>query len=127
MAYISKEQVKAVRVALRKEFPSVKFSVTKEHCSSLNIAIMESDIEFTVFDKYSREFVQCESVSPYWIKDNFAHNEKARDFLLKVKEIAENINPVKIVSRDTDYGDWPNYYLNIRIGKWDRPYILRAA
>ncbi len=127
MAYITAEQVKAVRVALKKEFPSVKFSVTKEHCSNLKISIMESNIDFHMIDKYTGQKCQAEQISEYNIENNFAHNEPAREFLLRVLDIATTINPIHIVSADTDYGDWPNYYLNIRIGKWDKPYILKAA
>lgn len=127
MPYISTEEVKAVRVALKKRFPSVKFSVIKEHYSSINIVILESDIDFTATNKYTREQYQAEQINKWTIEDDFHQNKAAREFLLEVFEIATTINPVHIVNADTDYGDWPNYYLNVRIGKWNRPYVLRAA
>ena len=42
MAYIGADSVKAIRVALKAEFPEIKFSVTLDNHSSVNISIMES-------------------------------------------------------------------------------------
>ena len=40
MAYINAEQVKAIRLALKKEFPEFKFSVTKRHHSEVDVRLM---------------------------------------------------------------------------------------
>jgi hypothetical protein len=127
MPYISAEQVKSVRVALKKEFPNVKFFVTKEHCTSLHVAIMESNIDFTARDTRNGEYYQAKELSHFWIEESFRENEPAKVFLLKLLEVIFKLQPIRIVSEDGDYGSIPNYYLNIRIGKWDKPYLLKQA
>ncbi len=45
MAYISTDEVKAVRVALKEHFKNkIKFSVRREHYSSLNVSITSGEI-----------------------------------------------------------------------------------
>ena len=47
MAYISTDEVKAVRVALKEHFKNkIKFSVRREHYSSLNVSITSGEINF---------------------------------------------------------------------------------
>lgn len=127
MPYISSEQVKQVRQEIKKSFPGVKFSVTKEHCTSLHVCIMESNIDFTTTDKYSNEAIQETQINHFYIKENFPNNKPACDFLLKLVGVIHKAHPEKIISVDSDYGSIPNYYLNIRVGKWDKPYQLKAA
>ncbi len=127
MPYISTEQVKSVRLALKKEFPNVKFSITREHCTNLHVCILESAIDFTAIDRYNRQYYKATNISHFHIEESFSENEQARTFLTKVLETILNAQPLKIVSEDSDYGSIPNYYLNLRIGKWDKPYILKQA
>jgi len=127
MPYISTEQVKAVRVALKKEFPNVKFSVTRENCTNLHICIMEHNIEFTAIDRYNGQKYDATNLNHYYIEETFAHNESAKEFLSKVLDVISSVHPEEIITEDADYGSIPNYYLNMRIGKWDRPYVLRKA
>ena len=42
MAYINAEDVNHIRVALKKEFPQYKFSVTRDHHLGVNINFMKS-------------------------------------------------------------------------------------
>ena len=57
MAYLSAEDVKHIRVALKKEFPQYKFSVTRDHHLGVNINFMEGPrfAEYEYFDKYTHE------------------------------------------------------------------------
>ena len=54
MAYITPEEVKSIRKALKEEFGStIKFSVTTENLSAVNISIIESsEIDFTRNPEY---------------------------------------------------------------------------
>ena len=45
MAYITSEQVKAVREAIKKEFPNYKWSITRKDYSSIYIRLMEADFK----------------------------------------------------------------------------------
>ena len=42
-------------------------------------------------------------------------------------ETIQTLHEQKEVTYDYDYGSIPNYYLNMRIGKWDKPYILKQS
>jgi len=59
MAYISTNEVKEVRKALKEKFgKNLKFSVTRDHHSSVSVSIMEGNIDFfdgsmDMTDKYS--------------------------------------------------------------------------
>ena len=46
MAYINKEDVKAIRNELKKQYPNIKFSVRKDHSSSVQITLVSGDIDF---------------------------------------------------------------------------------
>ena len=52
MAYISTDDVKKIRNALKTEMPEYKFSVVRDHHSSVTIAIMKGPAfaEFEYFD-----------------------------------------------------------------------------
>ena len=57
MAYINAEDVNHIRVALKKEFPQYKFSVTRDHHLGVNINFMKGPrfAEYEYFDRYSGE------------------------------------------------------------------------
>ena len=111
MPYISTERVKEIRNQLKKEFPAVKFSVTKHHHSGVNIDILSAPFPFEVNRGYS-------SVSLYDIKRYYTGEQQK--FLLRVHEIADAGNGTLV--NDADYGAVPNFYVNISLGAWDKPY-----
>ena len=55
MAYISTDDVKKIRNALKTEMPQYKFSVVRDHYSSVSIAMMKGPAfaEFEYFDRYA--------------------------------------------------------------------------
>ena len=57
MAYISTEDVKHIRNELKKILPQYKFSVVRDHHSSVSINLMKGPAfkDFEYFDKYSGE------------------------------------------------------------------------
>ena len=111
MPYISKENVKAKRNALKKEFPNVKFSVIREHSSVIKVSIMTSPY------KVEGDYV---SINKFHIEGRYKHNISLRDFLLKVYEIINESNEIESV--DGDYGNIPAFYVSMSFGKWDKPY-----
>lgn len=113
MSWIQKYK-KEVIETLKKEFPNYKFSVTAPEHNSLKVAIMKSDL----FENGE----EC-SVNHYWIKENYQSEQK--DFLLKVKEIADN--RLRVIDENPDYGSIPNFYLDISIGKWNKPHETIAT
>ena len=116
MPFISTESVKEIRNELKNKFPDIKFSVIKEHYSSIIVALMESKNP----DLASLNG-QYEQVNHYYIKDNYKDQPKIRDILLKINNIVSRNNYT--VSVDSDYGNIPNFYINIHIGRWDKPFV----
>ena len=93
MAYLSAEDVNHIRVALKKEFPQYKFSVTRDNWLGVNINFMKGPrfAEFESFDKYTHETTidnldGYHQINHHWTKD-FYGEENAK-ILDKVSEIA---------------------------------------
>ena len=116
MAYITTEQVKEKRVLLKKAFPAKhgwRFSVTREHMSSINISIMQYPDNYDFNTPHN-----C--VNHFYIKDSdFGENEK--EVLLKINEIA-HLGHWDDSDMMTDYFNCA-FYVNLSIGKWDKPAV----
>ena len=135
MAYISSEDVKAIRVALKAEFgKDFKFSVTKDHHSGVRISIMNGvanfyDGELDRTDKYNgREYVFTgyDQINHYHTHFYGAYEE----LFNKISEIAHTApglagGKTYYCNDDvqTDYFDRA-YYVSIEVGKWNKPYEL---
>ena len=135
MAYISAEDVKAIRVALKKEFgKDFKFSVTRDHHSGVRIAIMSGvanfyDGELDTVCKYNgqvNKFTGYEQLNNYHLHFYGAYEE----LFTKINEIAHTApglagGKTYYCNDDTqsDYFDRA-YYVSIHVGKWDKPYEL---
>ena len=121
MAYISKEDVQAIRAELKQAFPKWKFSVRKGSGSlSVDVNIMQGTCAFE-----GREYAQ---VNNYWIRDHW-QDEDDCEALLKIDEIMHNApgragGRVYFDESDamTDYFHTA-FYTHMQIGSWDRKYI----
>jgi len=121
MAYISKEDVQAIRAELKQAFPRWKFSVRKGSGSlSVDVNIMQGTCAFE-----GKDYAQ---VNNYWIKDHWqdADDQAA---LIKIDEIMHNApgragGRVYFDESDamTDYFHTA-FYTHMQIGSWDKKYI----
>ena len=109
MAYITTERVAEIRKELKAEFSNIKFSVVREHYSSVNISIMAAPFRFTERD--------YEPISFYNL-DKYENSE----ILNRIFQIANKGNHDRSDSQ-SDYFD-VGFYLNIRVGKYDQPFQL---
>jgi len=109
------EKVAKIRAILKQEFPQAKFSITKRDYNSMSIAILSAPINFlTEGQKY-------ESANNYYIESHYASNPKALKMLTRINEVAHE----GVTYRETgDYGTQPSFYVDITIGRWDKPYIF---
>ena len=137
-----KDIAATVRQNLKNEFPTCKFSVTVKDGRSLMVALMEAP--FKIFEKdvdvYGNNINGKSSLNHYYLKHEYVEQchyhtgqivhrcnggvfltAKAWDMLIRVYEIANAENWDESDSQ-TDYFNC-NYYLNMRIGKWDKPVI----
>jgi hypothetical protein len=109
MAYISTEQVKGIRTALKAQFPNVKFSIKREDYSGVRIAVLASNVDFGTNYKQVNEF---------YITENY--NSEQAALLSKVYEIAST----GATWRETgDYGSQPSHYVWITIGAFHKDYL----
>ena len=139
MAYINAQDVNHIRVALKKEFPQYKFSVTRDHHLGVNINFMKGPrfAEYEYFDRYSGEMKKDNLDGHHQINhfhlESFYGKENA-EILGKVSEIAHtapglaggkkyyNNNDIQ-----SDYFDVA-YYVRISVGKWNKEYeIVKEA
>lgn len=127
MAYINAQEVKAVRNELKAKFPHIKFSVTKHHHSSVQVAIMKGPKSLESLlgdDEYSRKN-RASSLNHHY-PDNYGEHA---ELIKEISEIAHNapgraggtkyFNDSDIM---TDYFS-TSFYVNLEIGKWNKPFI----
>ena len=121
MAYISKEDVQAIRAELKQAFPKWKFSVRKGSGSlSVDVNILQGTASFE-----GKDYAQ---VNQYWIKDHWKDEDDCA-VLTKINEIMHNApgragGRVYFDESDamTDYFHTA-FYTHLSIGQWDRKYI----
>jgi hypothetical protein len=122
MAYISAQDVKAIRNELKQNFPNWKFSVRKGSGSlSVDVTILQGDAKF--------EGNTYQQVNQYWIADHWS-NDYDRAVLTKINEIMHNApgragGKVFFDESDamTDYFHTA-FYTHLAIGAWNKPYAL---
>ena len=117
MAYITSEQVKEMRNLIKAAFPAKdgwKWSVTKEHHSSVIAALMEYPEGYDFGEGYQQ-------VNHYWFERNETFGKRETAVLKKVNEIL-HIGHWDESDIMTDYFHC-SHYVNLHIGKWDRPAV----
>ena len=135
MAYISTDDVKHIRNELKKELPQYKFSVVRDHHSSVTISLMKGPAfnDYEYFDRYNNVTKTANlsdgehhHINQYHLED-FYGKENA-EILSKIDTISRTApakNGGKVWYNDsdiqTDYFDIA-YYVHINVGKWNKPY-----
>lgn len=123
MPYITKEQVKSKRKALKEALPQYKLSITTEHYSGIKVAVMSGPTDF------GTEYTQLNPYHDYraetWNRytEEYESSPPIQDLLDVVMPI---LNEGKGEStEDGDYGMIPDYYTWVHIGKWDKSYEIK--
>lgn len=128
MAYMSQERKKEIAETVKpilKKY-GVKGTFGVDNHSTLVLTLKSGKIDFkkdlVLTDLFhgrnpAESYI---SVNPYWYQDHFSG--KARKFL---KEIIPLLNKGNHDNSDisTDYFD-VGWYVDVKIGKWNKPYIL---
>ncbi len=115
MAYISTEEVKVIREELKAAFPASegwKFSVVRDHHSSVTVAIMEAPIDFL-----SEEGKEDKK---YFGVHGHGKGYKNSEVFEKVWNICNKTNFDKSDSM-TDYFH-VGFYFDLYVGKWDKAF-----
>ena len=72
------------------------------------------------FRPATRDYVD---VNPYWYKDHF--DGKAKKFLDEALRVLNTVNHDNSDSQ-TDYFD-VGWYVDVKVGKWNKPYIVESV
>ena len=128
MAYISAQDVAAIRAELKATFPKCKFSVRKTSGGlSVDVTILKAPYAFA--DTFAKSFngKRYAQVNQYYIPQHFTDLEESI-FLSKVNEIMHNApgragGKVYFDESDamTDYFHTA-FYTHLSIGQWDKEY-----
>ena len=104
------ERVKTIRNELKNSLPAYKFSVTKRHWNGVNIVILSGPAKLTEQN--------YEDVNTWYIYDQPEGVKK------NVLNIVNSIASEGVIYRETgDYGTQPDFYVHIKIGDFNKPYI----
>ena len=126
MAYITADDVQAIRTELKAAFPKWKFSVRKGAGSlSVDVTIKQGTLSFSDNFSNGRRYAQ---VNQYYIPEHFTDLEEAAA-LSKINEIMHNAPGRANADRKffdhsdamTDYFHTA-FYTHLSIGAWDKEY-----
>ena len=122
MPYITKDQVKAKRAALKAALPAYKLSVTTEHYSGIKVAIMAGPTDF------GTEYTQLNPHINYR-EERYNSNTGQYESNPHIQDVLDIVMPILNEGmgegfEDSDYGHVPDYYTWVHIGKWDKPYQI---
>jgi len=126
MAYITADDVAAIRKELKAAFPKWKFGVRKDNNLAVAVTIKQGTCSFEENFRNGKRHAQ---VNPYWISEHWTDKEEAL-VLEKINEIMHNAPGRANKNRKfydnsdamTDYFDTA-FYTHLQIGGWDKDYI----
>lgn len=136
MAYITADEVSAIRKELKNKFPQFKFGCRKSSGSlSVAVTIKSGPIDFiSNFNEAiaersrpndplgPRPVTNYLNVNPYWYKEHFTG--EVADMIGEMIKIIKTAPDRKWYDNSdiqTDYFDTA-YYFDLQVGSWERPY-----
>lgn len=118
MAYVSQEfkkEIAPVVKALLKEY-GLKGSLSVHNHNTLSLTITQGEINFLKDSPH-----KYTSINPYWLENSFSG--RALEFLKRAVQALKTSKYFDHSDGLTDYFQC-SHYININIGKWDKPYEL---
>ena len=116
MPYLNTEKVSQMRQAIKAAVPSAKVSVRKNSNSSgIHITILKSKVDFSDILHNGRT-----GINPFHFQNQL--NPKQVKLISKIVDAMNSVESRRTLYEDADYGSIPNYYYDINIGSWDKPY-----
>jgi len=104
-----------VKKILSNKHKAFKWSVSTDHHNSYSIDIMSGPLDFG----------KHEQINHYHYQEQLADlDPKCVELISDILDACQEVRPINY-HETGDYGNQPNYYINIRIGKWDRPYQIK--
>ena len=120
MAYISQEEKKALEPAIKAVFKKygVKGSIAIKHYSVLLVTIASGAVDF--FDGKGG----YQQINTYWAEEHY--KGEAKEFLVELVKAMKGDAWFDESDAQADYTHLA-YYLNVHIGKWDKPYVFQKS
>jgi len=115
MPYITTERVAAKRAELKKAFPEYKMSITRVHSNTIAVHVMEGPVALLNKDGNTH-------VNEFYVDDHF--EGEAKRVIGGIVNICRQRQ--RVLVEDGDYGTVPTFYVSVEIGKWDKPYLIKA-
>jgi len=118
MAYVTSQQIKQTREALKIAFPDFKFMVRKSHAgsTSINVSIMSGPLDFDS-PKGGR------TVNQYHVGMHYEpHVIPLLEAVIKVIKFGSERQWYDRSDAMTDYFDTA-FYLDVEMGRWGKPYV----
>jgi hypothetical protein len=121
MPYISKEQVKTKRAALKAALPQYKLSITTENYSGIKVVVQRGPVNFGTDYNQLNPYINYREER--WNRDTEQHESQPL-----IADLMDVIMPILNDGigeshEDGDYGSIPDYYTWVHIGQWDKPYV----
>ena len=117
MAYMNQERKAAIAAAIKPVLAKygMKGSLSVRNHSTICLTVVSGAIDFGETPR---------SVNVYWIEKNYSG--VVRDFLLEALAALKSAGWYDRSDAMTDYFDTA-YYVDISIGRWDKPYVWTPA
>lgn len=118
MAYIATDDVRRIRNALKAAYPNLKFSVRKEDCTNVHVAILKGDLDLlSLFDAST---ITHYDVNPYHTHQYGKFVPLFED-ILRIMKTAPEKQWYNNSDSMIDYFDIA-YYIHLTVGRWNKPY-----
>ena len=131
MAYISKEDVKAIREELKGAFPELKFSVKKSHGGSngVDVTIKSGKVDFSDCFTHGDGYAQINQYHTHMYGDHQAMFDAIHKIIktapIKGEGYWKNKGWYDNSDSMIDYFDTA-YYISMNVGSWNQPYVQTA-
>lgn len=123
MAYMNQEKKKVIHEALKKVIPkSWKWTLRVQHHSSIYLTIHSAPVELIKSNAMARDHDKGISINRYYLDRQYSG-----DLLKTFQDISKAMQAAGWYDRSdamVDYFD-TGYYINIEIGRWNKPFIVK--
>ena len=122
MAYIKTEEVAAIRGQLKEKFKGLKFSIRKQHHSSVTVTIKAGNVDFSdILD--DNGYAQ---VNQYWLDRTGVHQHLFEEIIKVIKTAPASVEGGRewfdASDSMTDYFHTA-FYFSVNVGSYDKPYV----
>lgn len=122
MAYISAEDTKQIRKALKAAFPGFKFSVRNDNHLAVNVKVMAGPVDLNVL---ARDEDRGFDVNHYHL-GNYGEHQEFFQAILDVIKMAPERGWFDESDSMTDYFHTA-FYIHMGVGAWDKPYEYKPS